>query len=973
MTTGNTGADQVINLLLGTTRTNYAAGTMYSGMPGSTMVGSYTANIANQRLAYGYDEPNKSNLIIPTALNVQATSYIKNVRIRGYLGNNVVFEATTWMRVFREIYAPSLDPRYQKFKKEEGYSVRSPEIPTNFLPSVPFSGYGSILRQQDLTPNAFMITGWYQMLWLRWSAVNGGRLTNWGVLFDHFKVPQSTSYSYDLTPKNSDGYSKSGGSGFSTTGINTYNSNGIPGVNLGSITGLGEYADPNIKYYIQDEPSNPIPRLQSEIPANTNVKSVSVVESIAQASGPDNVKLFGNIPISENPPTTPPGSVARVSNATKTIDLNYVGLCARINGKWEPLYFDKESADTIETHIRNQQSQSSAAQFATTGGKSIVYSGANQNHIAANYKFEAQPNAFRSWTPKADSSGSFLPTTVVDGSSIIGIGAGITGEGGWIAGFAPVVPANPTNNQLETAINAARANYYYILPTQQRKTSGTSSATFTGQVASAAADFLSPSAPWARGFHFGKFLKSSVSALGFNTTQLIDYQANLKIEAANAVNQKLSTTLFTAYVVRKTYYTTYDISSTCKISLRNVEGIAISTGLRGFGNSSTAPIVVGETGSSNTGTGGTGTVTTTPSVPKDWTKAITDATGKLVTAASVQSLTQKQLQNFLQRQANLGAPLGTLKNIFFDSLLAAKVIALQKDGGLSKKAAEEAVKQDPLYLALRAFAKGLKPAAKTQTSGTQSGASSSSGEANGTTTIRINVVRGLPGYRQGIREASIPGVPELVQTYEVYKDGVTAGDTPPRRFQFPFVPREVNYSGIGTRWTEIERTGSYPIVDWNGFQLLKISFNFDIVDRRFEANTGYGLFYSCEDQITKLREMAQTPYPVTFLNMDKFMSDDVRWPTLAKTRGMEFVIADFTVTAVQRTPAQGLAGNSAVPNQISRATCSMTLQEIPIENVSIVQMPPIRPCKKKCTDIPVPTQEQFKEYLLLETGVNRSF
>ena len=113
--------------------------------------------------------------------------------------------------------------------------------------------------------------------------------------------------------------------------------------------------------------------------------------------------------------------------------------------------------------------------------------------------------------------------------------------------------------------------------------------------------------------------------------------------------------------------------------------------------------------------------------------------------------------------------------------------------------------------------------------------------------------------------------------------------------------------------------------------------------------------------------MAQTPYPVTFLNMDKFMTDEVRWPLLTSGRGVEFVIADFSVTAIQRT---GGGGEKAgiVPNQISRATCSMTLQEIPIENVDIVQMPPIRPCKKNCEgDIPT-TEEKFKKYLTYTSG-----
>ncbi|MGA1386198.1 MAG: hypothetical protein ACO306_05715, partial [Flavobacteriaceae bacterium] len=160
----------------------------------------------------------------------------------------------------------------------------------------------------------------------------------------------------------------------------------------------------------------------------------------------------------------------------------------------------------------------------------------------------------------------------------------------------------------------------------------------------------------------------------------------------------------------------------------------------------------------------------------------------------------------------------------------------------------------------------------------------------------------------------------------------------------------------------IPRSGNYPIVDWTGFNLLKISFNFDIVNTNYTNKQGFGLSYSCEDQITRLREMAQTPYPVTFLNMDKFMQNEVRWPLLTSGRGIEFVIAEFSVTAVQRTGGGGPEDKS-VPNQISRATCSMTLQEIPIEAVEIVQMPKIVPCKKNCGG-DIPTKEQLKEYLL---------
>ena len=125
-----------------------------------------------------------------------------------------------------------------------------------------------------------------------------------------------------------------------------------------------------------------------------------------------------------------------------------------------------------------------------------------------------------------------------------------------------------------------------------------------------------------------------------------------------------------------------------------------------------------------------------------------------------------------------------------------------------------------------------------------------------------------------------------------------------------------------------------------------------------ENQAGFGLYYSCEDQIQELREMAQAPYPVTFLNMDKFMQDELRWPSLNTGRGIEFVIQEFSVTAVQRTPTNPTALKfSPVSNQISRASCTMTLQEIPIEKVDIVQMPPMKPCKKECSKDKITTEK----------------
>lgn len=57
-------------------------------------------------------------------------------------------------------------------------------------------------------------------------------------------------------------------------------------------------------------------------------------------------------------------------------------------------------------------------------------------------------------------------------------------------------------------------------------------------------------------------------------------------------------------------------------------------------------------------------------------------------------------------------------------------------------------------------------------------------------------------------------------------------------------------------------------------------------------------------------------------------------------RGIEFVIQDLNITAGRRTIDinTGLAEN---PSLIAAAQVSLTLQEIPIESVTIVKLPPL--------------------------------
>jgi hypothetical protein len=230
-------------------------------------------------------------------------------------------------------------------------------------------------------------------------------------------------------------------------------------------------------------------------------------------------------------------------------------------------------------------------------------------------------------------------------------------------------------------------------------------------------------------------------------------------------------------------------------------------------------------------------------------------------------------------------------------------------------------------------------------------------------TIRIPVVRGLIGYQPP--PSALGDSPQLVQKYQytqvsVDSNGLETMNLVPteRRFIFPFAPKDVTYSNLSSVWTEISRTGRYPIVDWTNFQLLKVSFTFELVDRNStdpaQPRDGFGLYFSIDEKINVLRQMATAPYPVSFLNMDTFFSKELRYPLYTQGRGVEFVITDFAVQSVQRTPAVSSAGLTSIqPNQISRASCTITLQECPIEQVDIITIPKITVCsKEKC---PPPT------------------
>lgn len=916
-------------------------------------------NSVNQRARYGFEDATQTNLkVITPRLSCQATDFVKSVKLKGYVGNTVVTELQTWMRVYREVWYPSTDPAYQNYAKSNSIYVPNPMLPyiSIGLSSNPLVGQGSI-PDDDYA----IYDGQYVLLWLRWDGGGeAGAKTPYGVLFDWYWAGQSDQ-NRDLiylnqTPSKSGGKSKSRTNDFVSNGINsTYSDFGISGYYLANLSIAGQA---NARYFLQDDTANPKPISQTSRSVTINVPEV--LKERVNFSGTQ-IGLEVDAPLETIQPVgARSGQYVSSVAGTSLPKYKFSNLVLKKDGFNYLIAVDEDTQFKIERHLT--LSKLNTFDLTTTGGKKIIGSGQGQNYVEPNIKFGFTPNSGSVWEVNPIDDSTSLPVAYVDGQDIGNLPA--PADNKWIPGYAPA-----TSSGTDTAV--ARAKYWYVLPLQPRNFQGGGC---IGQrtlhsSTTAASNFTSPGSSCYQGLHFGKFLKSSVNSIGFSNTQIGNYVAAINEKAKAEMSNNLISTKILGYYVHG--------SGASRVAPQVSEITFTLAGVKGFeggsrqtfptSSSSTVGILNDQEKLFDANSGDQPGTQSFTGPPKDWKKILSDATARLISGSTVEKLTPNQLSKFLSNRLSEGAPLSLLKEIVLESILSAKLAVLQA-GGTNRKAALAALKNDPLYQALVVAVNTTKIPPRTPGSGgTTTGSTNSSNSQSETRTIRINVVRGLPGYRPDIRPtASVAGQPELVQTFSVLSDDQNVSESKPRRFVFPFVPREVNYSGIGAQWTEIPRSGNYPIVDWTGFNLLKISFNFDIVDDRYRGVQGYGLNFSCEDQIRILREMAQTPYPVTFLNMDKFMQNEVRWPLLSSGRGVEFVIAEFSVTAVQRTGG-GTIRDGTDSNQISRASCSMTLQEIPIETVEIVQMPAIKPCKKNCSDDKI-TKEKLNNYLLFVSG-----
>lgn len=181
---------------------------------------------------------------------------------------------------------------------------------------------------------------------------------------------------------------------------------------------------------------------------------------------------------------------------------------------------------------------------------------------------------------------------------------------------------------------------------------------------------------------------------------------------------------------------------------------------------------------------------------------------------------------------------------------------------------------------------------------------------------------------------------DIPMMYQVYKDG-NSEQPQINHFAFMIEPSEVNYANFGGEWVTIERTGTFPFIDWKSFKLLQISFSFTIAARS-DIGTGAfstadGLTISVEKEIEDLQRMAQTPFPVMFYGFDKLFTNQFRYDAQGAVRGIQFVIQDLSISGQRRYRDQQTG-----QMHITKATASITLQEIPVETNSIIGMPRLK-------------------------------
>ena len=263
----------------------------------------------------------------------------------------------------------------------------------------------------------------------------------------------------------------------------------------------------------------------------------------------------------------------------------------------------------------------------------------------------------------------------------------------------------------------------------------------------------------------------------------------------------------------------------------------------------------------------------------------------------------------------------SIQDAYQDSIREGKILAAMATG-LSREAATNKVDNSTSSI-----------------TGPGSGAGSQNKNQKATTGPVTRVkVRGNFGYLGvGQREGTSA---QMVQMYSLPEDVM------PRvaRYKFDISPGQISYSNLGSDWQEIERVGQVALIDWKNYKLLKISFQFIIIPDKSETYDRSGGFsddatntsitVGVDKKIRNLRAMATRPYPIALYGFDDMMTNQLRFPS-DRGRGVEFVIADLSISSIYRTES----------GEINRATCDITLQEVPLEAIRTIEMPKLVPEK----------------------------
>jgi len=264
-----------------------------------------------------------------------------------------------------------------------------------------------------------------------------------------------------------------------------------------------------------------------------------------------------------------------------------------------------------------------------------------------------------------------------------------------------------------------------------------------------------------------------------------------------------------------------------------------------------------------------------------------------------------------------------------DSLREGKVLSLMLQGKTRAQALEQ----------LNNSQEGTKTSPASTTSGSNSnlatgggGTSSSTGTAPNSTIKATVRVRGNFGF---IEPGEIEG--GGAQMVQYYKAGNSQAPLTARHIFTP-KPNEINYQNLGSEWTEIERSGRIPLVDWKNYKLMRVSFQFLVIPDAtyrlgaFGQTADDGITLSIDSKLEVLRNMASRPYPVILYGFDELLANANPY-SFSTGAGVQFAITDFSISSMIRTSN----------GSINRAQCDITLQEVPIEYINIISLPKLIP------------------------------